>query len=101
MSSDYSRYPNHVKEAADVAKEVLDQALVYVDQVFHDGRAGRVQADALLAQHVKIQLASLRENWTVEERDKTVAALEAMGSGLSNLGAAGGKQGLRVKPAQS
>ena len=87
----------HFLDAADVAREVLDKALVYVDQVSHDGRAGRHDADALLTQHVKIQLACLQENWAVEGREKTVVALEDMGTGLQKLGAASGKHSLHVK----
>ena len=90
-----------IAKAADVAREVLDSALMYVDQVSRDGRAGRHDANTLLAQHVKIQLASLQENWTVEERGKTVAALEAMGDGLRDLSAASGKHSLHVKLVQS
>lgn len=91
----------HFLEAADVAREVLNKALVYVDEVFHDGRAGRYHADALLAQHVKIQLVSLHENWTAEEREKTVDALETMGHGLRDLSAACGKHSLHVKLVES
>ena len=87
--------------ASAFAREVLDQALVYVDEVFHDGRAGRYHADALLAQHVKIQLVSLRENWTQDGRGKTADALETMGHGLRDLGAACGKHSLHVKLVQS
>lgn len=87
--------------ASAFAEAVMDKALKYVDEVFHDGRAGRYHADALLAQHVKIQLVSLQENWTVEERGKTVDALETMGHGLRDLGAACGKHSLHVKLVQS
>lgn len=90
-----------IAKAADVAREVLDKALVYVDEVFHDGRAGRYHADALLAQHVKIQLACLREDWTVDERGKIADALETMGHGLRDLGAACGKHSFHVKLVQS
>jgi hypothetical protein len=87
--------------ASAIAEEVLDQALKYVDRVYHDGRAERYHADALLAQHVKIQLACLQDDWTVEERGKTIDALETMGHGLRDLGAASGKHSLHVKLVQS
>ena len=87
--------------ASAFAQDVMDQALKYVDEVFHDGRAGRYHADALLAQHVKIQLVSLREDWSQEGKGKTVDALETMGHGLRDLGAASGKHSLHVKLVQS
>ncbi len=90
-----------IRAASAFAQEVLDQALKYVDEVFHDGRAGRYHADALLAQHVKIQLACLQDDWTMEDRGKAANALETMGHGLRDLGAACGKHSLHVKLVQS
>ena len=57
--------------------------------------------DTLITQHVKVQLASLQNRWSRDDKDKTVAALEGMGNGLSSLGAAGGKHSLHVKLVQS
>jgi hypothetical protein len=94
-------YNGHdLAEASDLAEAVLDKALKYVDRVLLTN-ADYPHVDTLITQHVKVQLASLQSVWSREERDKTVAALEDMGNGLQNLGAAGGKHSLHVKMVQS
>ena len=91
---------NEHEEASEIAEVVLDNALKYVDRVILTN-AEYSHVDTLITQHVKVQLASLQNRWSRDDKDKTVAALEGMGSGLSSLGAAGGKHSLHVKLVQS
>ena len=90
---------NEYEEASEIAEVVLDNALNYVDRVLKPAEHSHV--DTLITQHVKVQLASLQNRWSRDDKDKTVAALEGMGNGLSSLGAAGGKHSLHVKLVQS
>lgn len=90
---------NEYEEASEIAEVVLDNALNYVDRVLKPEAHSHV--DTLITQHVKVQLASLQNRWSRDDKDKTVAALEDMGNGLSSLGAAGGKHSLHVKLVQS
>ena len=91
---------NEYEEASEIAEVVLDNALNYVDRVLPD-KCRVPHVDTLITQHVKVQLASLQNRWSRDDKDKTVAALEGMGNGLSSLGAAGGKHSLHVKLVQS
>jgi len=93
-------YGNEYQEASEVAEAVLDSALKYVDGVLFTN-ADYAHVDTLITQHVKIQLVSLQSRWSREHKDKTVSALEDMGNGLQDLGAAGGKHSLHVKLVQS
>lgn len=77
-------------EAATIADQVMTTAIKYAER-------REPYLDTVIAQHVKVQLAVLRSRWSSDDKDKAVAALEDMGTGLQNLGAAGGKHSLHVK----
>jgi len=91
---------NEYEEASEIAEVVLENALNYVDRALKP-EARRGVVDTLITQHVKVQLAILQNRWSRDDKNKTVAALEGMGNGLSSLGAAGGKHSLHVKLVQS
>jgi len=91
---------NEYEEASEIAEAVLDNALKYVDRVLLRN-VDYPHVDTLITQHVKVQLVSLQSRWSREQKDKTVAALEDMGNGLQDLGAACGKHSLHVKLVQS
>ena len=91
---------NEYEEASDVAETVLENALKYVDRVLLTN-ADYPHVDTLITQHVQVQLVSLQSRWSRKDKDKVAVALEAMGNGLENLGAAGGKHSLHVKLVQS
>lgn len=91
---------NEYEEASDIAEVVLNNALKYVNGVLFTN-ADYPYVDTLITQHVQVQLVSLQSRWSLEHKDKTVTALEAMGNGLGNLGDACGKHSLHVKLVQS
>ena len=84
-------------EASEIAEAVVDAAIRYAGALrfTHVDREPRV--DTLIAQHVKVQLAVLRESWSESQGERVADALETMGSGLCSLGEACGKHSLHVK----
>ena len=92
---------NEYEEASEIAEVVLENALNYVDRALKPEARRESSVDTLITQHVKVQLAILQNRWSRDDKNKTVAALEGMGNGLSSLGAAGGKHSLHVKLVQS
>lgn len=88
-------------EAATIANQVMTTAIKYGDQLVASEVCREPYLDTIIAQHVKVQLAVLQSRWSRDDKDKTIAALEDMGNGLSSLGAAGGKHSLHVKLVQS
>ena len=91
---------NAYEEADDIAETVLNNALKYVNGVLFSN-ADYPYVDTLITQHVQVQLVSLQNRWSLDHKEKTVTALEAMGDGLGNLGEACGKHSLHVKLVQS
>ena len=88
-------------EAEIIANQVMITAIKYGDQLVAFEGFREPYLDTIIAQHVKVQLAVLQSRWSRDDKDKTIAALEDMGNGLSSLGAAGGKHSLHVKLVQS
>jgi len=88
-------------EAATVANQVIITAIKYGDQLVAVEGCREPHLDTIIAQHVKVQLAVLHNEWSKVKDEKVADALEAMGNGLTDLGAAGGKHSLHVKLVQS
>ena len=88
-------------EAATIANQVMTTAIKYGDQLVAIEGCREDYLDTIIAQHVKVQLAVLQNRWSKVKDEKVAAALEDMGNGLSNLGAASGKHSLHVKLVQS
>ena len=69
-----------LSKAATIANQVMTTAIKYAER-------REPLVDTIIAQHVKVQLAVLQSRWSRDDKDKTIAALEDMGNGLSSLGA--------------
>ena len=84
-------------EASDIAESVVGAAIRYTDGLLFTNMDREPHVDTLIAQHVKVQLAVLQKNWSEDEDEKVIDALETMGNGLASLGEACGKHSLHIK----
>ena len=90
-----------ILEASDIADVVCDQARAYAHRVLVEQGDDYPHVDALIAQHVQVQLACLKKDWSRSANDKAASALTDMGTGLMHLSSACGKHSLHVKMVHS